>query len=157
MKPDKRKEFLQFLSSVQFLDGYASNIGHCANVDGGKFSSLKSHDCHVILQRLLPVGIRHLLPEDVVKPIMLLARYFSQLTARSLRKSDVKQLHDDIIEVLCKFEQIFPPALFTSMIHVMIHLLEEALLAGPVNYRWMYLIERYLITINTLVRDVCTI
>ncbi|KAB2626599.1 hypothetical protein D8674_020217 [Pyrus ussuriensis x Pyrus communis] len=28
------------------------------------------------------------------------------------------------------------------MIHVMIHLPDEALLAGPVNYRWMYPIER---------------
>ncbi|CAL2227429.1 unnamed protein product [Prunus armeniaca] len=39
---------------------------------------------------------------------------------------------------------IFPPAFFTSMIHVMIHLPEEALLAGHVNYRWMYPIERLL-------------
>ena len=89
------------------------------NVKGCKFSNMKSHDCHVILQRLLPVGIRHLLPLDVVKPIVLLSRFFSQLTARCLRKSDVKQLQDDIVNVLCKFEQIFPPAFFTSMIHVM--------------------------------------
>ncbi|KAM2637649.1 hypothetical protein EV1_022118 [Malus domestica] len=74
---EKRKEFLQFLSSIKFPDGYALNISNCANVDGGKFFGLKGHDCHVILQRLLPVGIRHLLHEDVVKLIMLLARYFS--------------------------------------------------------------------------------
>ncbi|CAL8132855.1 unnamed protein product [Prunus armeniaca] len=37
---------------------------------------------------------------------------------------------------------IFPPAFFISMMHVMVHLSEEALLAGPVNYRWMYPIER---------------
>ncbi|CAL8163996.1 unnamed protein product [Prunus armeniaca] len=39
---------------------------------------------------------------------------------------------------------IFPPTFFTSMIHVMIHLPEEALLVGPINYRWMYPIERLL-------------
>ncbi|BBH01633.1 hypothetical protein Prudu_011959, partial [Prunus dulcis] len=80
-----------------------------------------SHDCHVFMQRLLPVGIRHLLPEDVVKPI---------ICAMTLSKS------------YASFEMIFPPAFFTSMIHVMVHLPEEALLAGPVNYRWMYPIER---------------
>ncbi|KAI5343331.1 hypothetical protein L3X38_011207 [Prunus dulcis] len=53
-------------------------------------------------------------------------------------------LHHDIVQVLCKFEMIFPPAFFTSMMHVMVHLPEEALLAGPVNYRWMYPIERLL-------------
>ncbi|KAM1202894.1 hypothetical protein ACFX2J_018782 [Malus domestica] len=89
VKSDKRKEFLQFLSSVKFPYGYASNIGRCANVDGGKFSCLKSYDCHVILQHFLPVGIRHLLHEDVVKPIMLLARYFSSIF---LHKHDP---HDD--------------------------------------------------------------
>ncbi|BBG94425.1 hypothetical protein Prudu_002705 [Prunus dulcis] len=87
-----------------------------------------SHDCHVFMQRLLPVGIRHLLPEDVVKPIMLLSRFFSQLTAKTLRRTDMFQLRHDIVQVLCKFEMIFPPAFFTSMMHVMVHLPEEALL-----------------------------
>ncbi|BBG93445.1 hypothetical protein Prudu_001457 [Prunus dulcis] len=74
-----------------------------------------SHDCHVFMQRLLPVGIRHLLPEDVVKPIMLLSRFFSQLTAKTLRRTDMFQLRHDIVQVLCKFEMIFPPAFFTSI------------------------------------------
>ncbi|CAL9020181.1 unnamed protein product, partial [Prunus brigantina] len=124
-----RRDFLRFVSSVKFPDGYASNIARCVNVDGGKFTGLKSHDCHVFMQRLLPVGIRHLLPEDVVKPIMLLSRFFAQLTAKTLRKTDINQLRNDIVQVLCKFEMIFPPAFFTSMIHVMVHLPEEALLA----------------------------
>ncbi|CAL9025651.1 unnamed protein product [Prunus brigantina] len=141
MKPNDKKDFLRFVSSVKFPDGYASNVARCVNVDGGKFTGLKSHDCHVFMQRLLPVGIRHLLPEDVVKPIMLLSRFFAQLTAKTLRKTDINQLRNDIVQVLCKFEMIFPPAFFTSMIHVMVHLPEEALLAGPVNYRWMYPIE----------------
>ncbi|KAI5354967.1 hypothetical protein L3X38_007862 [Prunus dulcis] len=144
MKPNDKKEFLKFVSSVKFPDGYASNIARCVNVDGGKFTGLKSHDCHVFMQRLLPVGIRHLLPEDVVKPIMLFSRFFSQLTAKTLRRTDMFQLRHDIVQVLCKFEMIFPPAFFTSMMHVMVHLPEEALLAGLVNYRWMYPIERLL-------------
>ncbi|CAN6562237.1 unnamed protein product [Malus baccata var. baccata] len=121
VKPNGKKEFFNFISSVMFPDGYASNISRCVNVNGCKFQNMKSHDCHVILQRLLPVGIRHLLPLDVVKPIMLLSRFFSQLTA--------------------------------SMIHVMIHLPDEALLAGPVNCRWMYPIERYIGELKKSVRN----
>ncbi|CAL9017711.1 unnamed protein product, partial [Prunus brigantina] len=142
MTPNDKKEFLKFVSTVKFPDGYASNIARCVNVDGGRFTGLKSHDCHVFMQRLLPVGIRHLLPKDEVKPIVLLSRFFSQLSAKTLRRTDVNKLRHDIVQVLCKFEMIFPPAFFTSMIHVMVHLPEEALLAGPVNYRWMYPIER---------------
>ncbi|CAL2227868.1 unnamed protein product [Prunus armeniaca] len=153
MKPNDKKEFLKFVSSVKFPDGYASNIARYVNVDGGKFTGLKSHDCHVFMQRLLPVGIRHLLPEDVVKPIILLSIFFSQLTAKTLRKTDMFQLRHDIVQVLCKFEMIFPPAFFTSMMHVMVHLPEKALLAGPVNYRWMYPIERLLGELKKSVRN----
>ncbi|CAL2277072.1 unnamed protein product [Prunus armeniaca] len=153
MKPNDKKDFLQFVSSVKFPDGYASNIARCVNVDEGKFTGLKSHDCHVFMQRLLPVGIRNLLPEDVVKLIMLLSRFFSQLPAKTLRKKDINQLHHDIFQVLCKFEMIFPPAFFTSMIHVMVHLPKEALLAGPVNYRWMYPIEKLLGQLKKTVRN----
>ncbi|CAL2238199.1 unnamed protein product [Prunus armeniaca] len=113
MKPNDKKEFLKFVSYVKFPDGYASNILRCVNVDGGKFTGLKSHDCHVFMQRLLPVGIRHLLPKD----------------------TDMFQLRHDIFQVLCKFEMIFPPAFFTSMMHVMVHLPEETLLAGPASRR----------------------
>ncbi|XP_021822446.1 uncharacterized protein LOC110763874, partial [Prunus avium] len=34
MKPNDNKEFLQFVSSVKFPDGYASNIARCMRVDG---------------------------------------------------------------------------------------------------------------------------
>ncbi|CAN6568194.1 unnamed protein product [Malus baccata var. baccata] len=110
VKPNGKKEFSNFISSLKFPDGYASNISCCVNVKWCKFSNTKSHDCHVILQCLLP---------------------------------------DNIVNVLCKFEQIFPPAFFTSMIHVMIHLPNEALLARPVNRQWMYPIERHLIKHHT--------
>ncbi|CAL2228419.1 unnamed protein product [Prunus armeniaca] len=59
-----------------------------------------------------------------------------------LRKTDINQLRHDIVQVLCKFEMIFLPAFFTNMIHMMVHLPEEALLTGPINYCWMYPIER---------------
>ncbi|CAL2257696.1 unnamed protein product [Prunus armeniaca] len=48
---------------------------------------------------------------------------------------------------------IFPPAFFTSMIRVMVHLPEKALLASPVNYRWMYPIERLLGELKKTVRN----
>ncbi|CAL8119261.1 unnamed protein product [Prunus armeniaca] len=48
---------------------------------------------------------------------------------------------------------IFPPAFFTSMIHVMVHLPEEALLTGPVNYRCMYPIERLLRELKKIGRN----
>ncbi|XP_057989061.1 uncharacterized protein LOC131172125 [Hevea brasiliensis] len=52
-----------------------------------------------------------------------------------------------------KLEKIFPPSFFTIMVHLVIHLATEARLAGPVHYRWMYPIERYLFILKSNVRN----
>ena len=66
---------------------------------------------------------------------------------------DLEKAQDSIIEILCKLEMIFPPAFFTIMVHVAIHLPDEALCGGPVHMRWMYPIERYLGTLKQFVRN----
>jgi len=48
---------------------------------------------------------------------------------------------------------IFPPSFFDIMMHLPIHLAEEAKLGGPVCYRWMYPMERYLRTTKGYVRN----
>ncbi|KAI5348790.1 hypothetical protein L3X38_001677 [Prunus dulcis] len=57
--------------------------------------------------------------------------YTEDVTSVSQRYASniARCLRHDIVQVLCKFLMIFPPAFFTSMIHVTVHLPEEALLA----------------------------
>jgi hypothetical protein len=62
-------------------------------------------------------------------------------------------LSASIGETLCRLEMIFPPAFFDIMMHLPVHLAEEAKLGGPVCYRWMYPIERYLRTLKGYVRN----
>jgi len=54
----------------------------------------------------------------------------------------IKKLHDLVPELLCKLEKIFPPGFFTPMLHLIVHLANEALLGGPVQFRWQFCIER---------------
>ena len=42
MKPNDKKEFLKFVLSVKFPDGYASNIACCVNVDGVNLLDLRA-------------------------------------------------------------------------------------------------------------------
>ena len=37
-----------------------------------------------------------------------------------------------------KLEKILPPGFFDVMEHLPVHLVHEARLGGPVQYRWMY-------------------
>ena len=57
---------------------------------------------------------------------------------------ELDQLQGRIVLTLCHMEMLFPPSFFTVMVYLIVHLVEDAKLGGPVQYRWMYPIERYL-------------
>ncbi|VVA40424.1 PREDICTED: transposase, partial [Prunus dulcis] len=76
-----------------------------------------------------------------------------ELCAKVLRQDDLNLLDNQIVLTLCKLEKIFPPAFFDIMIHLTCHLAWEAKVAGPVQFRWMYPVERYLHKLKTYVRN----
>jgi hypothetical protein len=118
---DQKKMLYTFLQGVRMPDGYASNIKRCVDVNGCKVSGLKSHDYHVILQKLLPLIARHILPEAVVRPLVELSRFFNALCSKELVQTDMDKLSSSIAETLCKVEMIFPPAFFDIMMHLPVH------------------------------------
>ena len=139
---EERHKFYEWLKSIKFPDGYAANISRNVNTSEGKISGLKSHDCHVLLQRLLLVGLRPYLKKDVIDVIAELSLFFQKLCARMLYVKDLDDMQKGIVKCFCKLESIFPPVFFDVMIHLVVHLPYEAKLAGPVHTRWMYPFER---------------
>ena len=51
----RRKELCEVLSRVRFPHGFASNPERRVSANGNKVHALKTHDCHVLLLRALPV------------------------------------------------------------------------------------------------------
>ena len=138
----KKDGFLQVLRDVRVLDGYASNISRCVNLKERKISRLKSHDNHILMQQLFPIALRGSLPSHVTRPLIKLACFFRKICSKTLRISDITNDEAEIAVTLCELEKIFPPSFFTVMVHLVMHLTNEAKIGGPVQYRWMYPIER---------------
>ncbi|XP_058202914.1 uncharacterized protein LOC131317376 [Rhododendron vialii] len=144
MVPKEKDDFLKVLKGIKVLNGYASNITCCIKLKQRKIGSLKSHDAHVMMQQLLPIALRGSLPKKVVLPLIELCCYFRKLCSKVLQIEELERLEKQIAMTLCNLEKIVPPSFFTSMVHLVVHLATEAKIAGPVHYRWMYPIERYL-------------
>ncbi|XP_062078722.1 uncharacterized protein LOC133834305 isoform X2 [Humulus lupulus] len=141
---EDRQKFCRFLKSVKFPDGFGSNLRKNVIDNDNKITGLKSHDCHIIMQRLLPVGVHAFLEKSMSTTIIELCTFFKLICARTLKVSDLEKVQTSIVEIVCKLENIFPPAFFDIMVHLLIHLPEEAILGGPVHMRWMYPFERYM-------------
>ncbi|KAK3219394.1 hypothetical protein Dsin_013364 [Dipteronia sinensis] len=138
-KIDERNFFCKFLKLVKFPYGYAANISRNVNAKDGKISGLKTHDCHVLLQRLLPINVRPYLHNEIC--------------AKTLYVNDFYRLEKEVVLIHCKLESIYPPAFFDIMVHLVVHLPMEAKLDGPVAYQWMFPFERYLGTWKKYVRN----
>ena len=61
----QRKAFLDWVGKLKFPDGYVSNLGRCVDPTKLRMFGMKSHDCHVFMQRLLPIGFKNFLPKRV--------------------------------------------------------------------------------------------
>lgn len=135
---------LNWVKELKFPDGYVSNLGRCVDIRGKKMYGMKSHDCHVFMQRLVPIAFRHLLPDTVWEALTELSLFFKDLCCPVLNVEDVRRMESEIPIIICKLERIFPPSFFDVMEHLPVHLPYEARVAGPVQYRWMYPFERYI-------------
>jgi hypothetical protein len=118
-----------------------------------KVHGLKTHDCHILLQQVIPAALRGLVRKDIYEAIAELGNFFRQLCSKTLRVDVLHRMKDDIPVILCKLERIFPPAFFDVMVHLAVHLPEEAILRGPMHYGWMYPIERRLGYLKGTVRN----
>ncbi|XP_058782834.1 uncharacterized protein LOC131657454 [Vicia villosa] len=108
-----------------------SDILRCVNEAQQKIFGLKSHDCHIIMEELLPFSRRKLLPNNVTAVLVELCSFFKVLSNKSLDMSELQILQDRIVITLCHMEMKFPPSFFTIMVHLTVHLIEEAKLGGP--------------------------
>ncbi|XP_049406222.1 uncharacterized protein LOC125869841 [Solanum stenotomum] len=144
---------LQVLKDVKVPNGYASNISSCVDMKQRTMHGLKSHDCHILMQQLLPIALRNLLPVNVLKTSIELSNFFRGICSKDLKIGDLEKLQDRVAITLCHLERIFPASFFDIMEHLLIHLAEEAMLGGPSQNRSMWFIERFLLCLKNYVRN----
>lgn len=111
-----------------------------------KLFNLKSHDGHILMQDISSIALRASLHSQsqswVVKIVSDLCYFFKGLCGKVLDLSELDILEHQVVRTLCELEQMFLPSFFTIMVHLIIHLITEVRLGGPVHYRWMYPIKR---------------
>ena len=83
-----------------------------------KLVGLKSHDCHVLMQQLLSVAIRDILPNKVRLAITHLCFFFFNfICSKVLDPVKFDDLENEAAIILCQLEMYLPPAFFDIMIH----------------------------------------
>jgi len=149
----EKKTLCKFLSEVKVPEGYSSDIRRLVSMKDLKLKSLKTHDCHVIMEHFLPIGIRSILPEKVRSSITKLCSFFKSICSKVINPAILPMLQKEIVITLCELEMFFPPSFFDIMVHLVVHLVKETQLCGPAYMRWMYPVERYMKILKGYVKN----
>ena len=122
----------EWLKSLCFLDGHASNMSRLVNMEECKLYGMKSHDCHVFMQTIITLAYRDLLLKGIWDALTEISHFFINICSNKLNVDHIERLETNIVEILCKLEMIFSPSFFDLMEHLPIHLPFEAKFGGPV-------------------------
>ncbi|KAI5317270.1 hypothetical protein L3X38_036977 [Prunus dulcis] len=245
----EKREVCNSFYGMKVPEGYSSNIKNLVSLQDSRLLGLKSHDCHTLMQQLLPVAIRSILEKPARYAITRLCFFFNAICAKTVdvvytimnqavpaskrlaprqprllpcrrkthfqgrvdpaskrlttrqprllpcrrkthfrgaghlsklpsakpnihdtcrhhnglhkvphwnfvqsshfhfpinREQNPDKLEEDVVVTLCLLEKYFPPSFFDIMVHLVVHLVREVRLCGPVYFRWMYPFERYM-------------
>jgi hypothetical protein len=77
---------MRWMKRLKFLDGYIAGLKQCVNVKAGKIHGLKSHDYHIIMERLLIIMLRGYLDDDIWEALAELSCFYRQLCAKEIKK-----------------------------------------------------------------------
>ncbi|XP_019197730.1 PREDICTED: uncharacterized protein LOC109191558 [Ipomoea nil] len=149
----EKTSFCSCLNGVKVPSGYSSNIKKLVSMKDLKLVGMKSHDCHVLMQHMLPIAIRGILPNHVRQAITKLCYFFNVISSKVVDPEVLDSLQADVVVTLCQFEMYFPPSFFDVMVHLTVHLVWEIKICGPVFLRYMYPYERYMGILKGYVRN----
>jgi hypothetical protein len=149
---DEQRQFLEQVASISVPTGYSANLKK--HIIKKKLGSMKSHDFHIMLQYILPVCLRHLMHPSPRQAIIMLGRLFEQLCLKVIN-TDPRAMHElktFAAGTMCLLEIWFPPAFFDISVHLVIHLVDQMEICGPVSNCWCYPLERYMSVMKSFVR-----
>ncbi|XP_019163443.1 PREDICTED: uncharacterized protein LOC109159786 [Ipomoea nil] len=134
----EKTSFCSCLNGVKVPSGYSSNIKKLVSMKDLKLVGMKSHDCHVLMQHMLPIAIRGILPNHVRQAITKLCYFFNAISSKVLDPEVLDSVQAEVVITLCSLK---------------FHLVWEIKMCGPVFLRYMYPFERYMGILKGYVRN----
>ena len=142
LSKDEKRSFCECLHGTKVPSGYSSNFKRLVSMKDLKLVGQKSHDCHVLMQQLLPIAIRGIAEYDLRVVLTRLCVFFNAVCGKVFDIEKLDELENEGYLILCQLEKLFVPTFFDIMVHLIVHLVREIKLCGPIHLRWMYPIER---------------
>ena len=143
--------FVRCIESLKTPTGYSLDLGK--HLQKKNFGALKLHDCHVLMQQIMPLALRELMQPSPRMAIIRMSKVFCRICTKVYNPDNFPSLQADVAKSMALLEMEFPPSFFDIMTHHPYHLVQELDLCGPMSARWMYPVELYMKTLKSHLRN----
>ena len=96
------------------------------------------------MEQLLVVAKRDILRNKVRHAITRLCLFFNVIYSKVIDPLKLDDLKNEVVIIFCQLEIYFPPSFFDIMVHLIVYLMMEIKLYGPVYLWGMYPVKRYM-------------
>ncbi|KAL0324666.1 UNVERIFIED_CONTAM: hypothetical protein Scaly_2433700 [Sesamum calycinum] len=172
LSKEQKRRVCKWIYGLKFPDGYASNLACCADMMELRMHGMKSHDCYVFMQNLIPIAFREILSQHVWSALTEVSLLFQIICSTTMDVHKLRELEKKCL-ILCNLEKIFLSVFFDSMEDLIVHMPYEARVganaiqvdvpieraSGAMKKRWLsgrerHIIETYIWTNCEVVRTV---
>ena len=95
----EKTSFYECLKGVKVPQCYSSNMKSLVSMNDLKLIGIKSHDCHVLMQRLLAVPICGILSKNFRHTITRLCSFFNFICNKEIHSQKLDELEEEIIVI----------------------------------------------------------
>ena len=93
---------------------------------------------------MVSIALRGILPPNVILATVKLCAFLKAISHKAVNLVHLAKLQNDVVQCLVSFELIFPPSFFNIMTHLLVHLIKEISILGPVFLHNMFPFERFM-------------
>jgi hypothetical protein len=146
------KKKIHRIKKIKAPTGFGAHLDN-AFTEKDTYKGLKSHDFHNILQFHIPIAIQGMFDLNFSETICRLSRLIRWLSKKCIHKEEIESMKQESYVVMTLLQIQMPISFFDGQVHLLVHLVEDISLLGPVLYRWMFFVESYMKTLKDFVRQ----
>ena len=103
---ERKRRICDWICCLGFSVRYASNLARCVDMMELRMHGMKSYDCHIFIQKLIPITFCGMLPVHVWSSLMEMSLLFSVLCSTMLDVTKLHELKGSVAAILCNLENI---------------------------------------------------
>jgi hypothetical protein len=88
--------------------------------------------------------LRGVLPEKVRLALVKLCAFLNAISQKAVDPRNLVKLQNDVVQCLVSFKLAFSPSFFDIMTHLLVHLVKEITILGPVYLHNIWPFERFM-------------